>query len=167
MSSPVITQQDEEHGRPDEVAVLDDAEVDGDGDGPGGPSRADAAPRTRPRAPTTAEEIDSTISRPGAVRINVKGAFIVDHEAPTPRGAAPGSNGRSSPTGHHETSDIRLPNHTAVVSHVAIDVSTLFSSPFRLPSIHSLTLDENHRLVAPSPSWSTSPASPTRPSPAA
>lgn len=76
---------------------------------------------------TSTEEINNTIFRPGSVKINVKGAFIVDPDTSTP---APGStnnsqgNGRGSPT-HHETSDIRLPNHTAVVSHIAVDVRTL------------------------------------------
>ena len=70
----------------------------------------------RPKTATTTAEIDSTIIHPGSVKINVKGAFIVDQESTTPR------NGRGSPD-HHQTSDIRLPNHTAVVSHIAIDVS--------------------------------------------
>lgn len=78
--------------------------------------------RTRPRTMTSLDEIDHNLTRPGSVKINVKGAFIVDPDASTP---AAGSNGRTSgrvsPT-HHETSDIRLPNHTAVVSHIAVDV---------------------------------------------
>ncbi len=74
------------------------------------------APLVRPRTFTSTAEIDSTISHPGSVRINVKGAFIVDHESPTP------ITGRASPD-HHQTQDIRLPNHHAVVSHIAIDVS--------------------------------------------
>lgn len=69
----------------------------------------------RPKTATTTAEIDSTIIHPGSVKINVKGAFIVDQESTTPR------NGRGSPD-HHQTSDIRLPNHTAVVSHIAIDI---------------------------------------------
>jgi hypothetical protein len=51
---------------------------------------------------------------PGNVRINVQGAFIVDEEQPsTPR----------SEDYEHDPKDIRLPNHTAVVSHIALDVS--------------------------------------------
>ena len=58
---------------------------------------------------------DEKITRPGVVRINVTGAFIVDDGAATPQvmeddGAV------------HDTGDIRLPHHTAVVSHVAVDV---------------------------------------------
>ncbi|CRK31413.1 hypothetical protein BN1708_005417 [Verticillium longisporum] len=76
----------------------------------------------RPRTMTTTEEIDSTIIRPGSVRINVKGAFIVDPDSSSPKDpAAAAATGRISPT-HHETSDIRLPNHTAVVSHIAVDI---------------------------------------------
>ncbi|UNI24382.1 Pantothenate kinase [Purpureocillium takamizusanense] len=75
-----------------------------------------------PRMTMSTEEIDDTITRPGSVRINVKGAFIVDPDTrtPAPR-AAQGNGGRGSPT-HPETSDIRLPYHTAVVSHIAVDI---------------------------------------------
>ncbi|KZZ93295.1 pantothenate kinase [Moelleriella libera RCEF 2490] len=68
------------------------------------------------------EEIYNSIFRPGSVKINVKGAFIVDPDTSTPAAAARAQpNGQASPT-HHETSDIRLPNHTAVVSHIAVDI---------------------------------------------
>ena len=59
--------------------------------------------------------IHDTITRPGAVRINVKGAFIVDEGTVTPHVS-------DQDGAVHETSDIRLPHHTSVVSHVAIDV---------------------------------------------
>ncbi|KAK4161830.1 fumble-domain-containing protein [Cladorrhinum sp. PSN259] len=73
---------------------------------------------------TVTAEIDETLSRPGSVRINVEGAFIVDQEAGSPTSSDGGgsANGRSGSPGRHETSDIRLPNHTAVVSHIAIDI---------------------------------------------
>ena len=53
-----------------------------------------------------------------SVKINVEGAFIVDddsdkEEAPIPEHV------------HWERKDIRLPHHTDVVSHVAVDVRTL------------------------------------------
>src|SRR4051794_18060375 len=71
-------------------------------------------------------DLDTTLNHPGSVRINVKGAFIVDQGTTTPDS----SNGRGSPN-HHETKDIRLPNHTAVVSHIAIDVcSPYLPCPF-------------------------------------
>ena len=59
---------------------------------------------------------DDAIPRPRSVKINVTGAFITDEGTVTPllvdetRGAV------------HDSRDIRLPHHTAVVSHVAIDV---------------------------------------------
>ncbi|KAI1766769.1 fumble-domain-containing protein [Hypoxylon sp. FL1150] len=73
----------------------------------------------RPRTMTSTTEIDSTIIHPGSVRINVKGAFIVDtpEEPGTPAGVS-GTGGSS----YHETKDIRLPNHTAVISHIAVDI---------------------------------------------
>lgn len=91
---------------------------------PNGAGAGDARPTTehvgRPRTVTTTAEIDSTINHPGSVRINVKGAFIVDQNASSPTAAQ--FSGRASPD-HHQPQDIRLPNHTAVVSHIAIDVS--------------------------------------------
>ena len=53
---------------------------------------------------------------PAAVKINVEGAFIVDDEVN-------GMNGAGEDGVHYEHKDIRLPHHTAVVSHVAVDVS--------------------------------------------
>lgn len=83
----------------------------------------------RPRTATADTlEIDEALSHPGSVRINVKGAFIVDQDTATPTTPV----GRSGSPGRHETKDIRLPNHTAVVSHIAIDVRSrpgLFSLP--------------------------------------
>ena len=64
----------------------------------------------------TSTAVDSTIARPGAVRINVQGAFIVDDRAGSPQSL--------EVVGLvHESRDIRLPHHIAVVSHVAVDVS--------------------------------------------
>jgi type II pantothenate kinase len=72
---------------------------------------------TKPlRMRTDTAEIDSTIIHPGSVKINVKGAFIVDQESTSPASTS-SLNG-----GTHDTKDIRLPNHTAVVSHIAVDV---------------------------------------------
>ncbi|PHH86207.1 hypothetical protein CDD83_10577 [Cordyceps sp. RAO-2017] len=71
----------------------------------------------RPRTMTSTDEIDNTITRPGSVKINVKGAFIVD-----PDTSSPASGGDGGSPSHRETSDIRLPNHTAVVSHIAVDI---------------------------------------------
>ena len=66
---------------------------------------------------TNTADIDSTITHPGSVKINVKGAFIMDQDSGSPNGSYVTANG-----GSHDTKDIRLPNHTAVVSHIAVDV---------------------------------------------
>ena len=60
-------------------------------------------------------DIERTISRPGAVKINVAGAFIVDEGTLTP--SFHDENGVV-----HDSGDIRLPHHTGAVSHVAVDV---------------------------------------------
>lgn len=59
--------------------------------------------------------LDETILSPGAVKINVQGAFIVD-QVPTSTAYQPDDGAQ------HDTRDIRLPNHKAVVSHVALDI---------------------------------------------
>ncbi|KAL8953989.1 MAG: hypothetical protein Q9222_000199 [Ikaeria aurantiellina] len=61
-----------------------------------------------------ASTIDQTILSPGTVSINVQGAFIVDEDPSRP--TTPSDDGAL-----HDT-DIRLPNHKAVVSHVALDI---------------------------------------------
>lgn len=60
----------------------------------------------------------AAITNPGAVKINVEGAFIVDEE-PRSRSRSP----IEADGVHYESKDIRLPHHTGVVSHVAVDVS--------------------------------------------
>ncbi|KAI9778274.1 MAG: hypothetical protein M1839_008299 [Geoglossum umbratile] len=65
------------------------------------------------RRPTDTSAIDSTITHPGSVKINVLGAFIVNEEP---------SSIAARTASHHDTKDIRLPNHTAVVSHIAVDI---------------------------------------------
>lgn len=59
--------------------------------------------------------LDETILAPGAVKINVQGAFIADVDEGRQEGS--GEDGAQ-----HDTRDIRLPNHKAVVSHVALDI---------------------------------------------
>jgi type II pantothenate kinase len=74
------------------------------------------------------------IPHPGDVRINVQGAFIVDaDEEPT----TPGDVGSDfEEDGYqHDPKDIRLPNHKAVVSHIAVDVRIVPSSPNQPPTI--------------------------------
>ena len=103
-------------------------------DAPASPSSSSKPLRMR----TNTAEIDSTITHPGSVKINVTGAFIVDQDSSSPTNVNGSTNG-----GSHDTKDIRLPNHTAVVSHIAVDVCfyPLFST-IRLA-------DDNGRLEAP------------------
>ncbi|KAI0445810.1 fumble-domain-containing protein [Xylaria telfairii] len=93
-----------------ETAIAAGDDVDHHGEG-------NPRPRAMTSTATTTAEIDSTISHPGSVRINVKGAFIVDG---TEQPSTP-ANGYTNGS-YHEGKDIRLPNHTAVVSHIAVDI---------------------------------------------
>lgn len=69
------------------------------------------------RSEARAGRLDA-ITNPGAVKINVQGAFIVDEE-PQSRSKSP----VEADGVHYESKDIRLPHHTGIVSHVAVDVS--------------------------------------------
>ncbi|KAI9659942.1 MAG: hypothetical protein M1821_001294 [Bathelium mastoideum] len=69
----------------------------------------------RPRLAST--DIQTTIAHPGTIKINVEGAFIVDDGS-----ASPELEDGDEFECVHEDKDIRLPNHTAVVSHVAVDI---------------------------------------------
>lgn len=80
------------------------------------------------RARTNTAEIDSTIIHPGSVKINVTGAFIVDQDSASPKEL--NVNERN-----YDTQDIRLPNHTAVVSHIAVDVCTHSLPRFGIASL--------------------------------
>ena len=74
-----------------------------------------------------ATRLEKAITNPGTVKINVKGAFIVDED---PRSKSPVRLDGV----HYEGHDIRLPHHTGVVSHVAVDVSDPASFFFNAPS---------------------------------
>ena len=65
--------------------------------------------------PSSTDVVDDASIRPSITRINIDGAFIVDDGSATPEV----TEGDGS---IHDSNDIRLPHHTAVVSHVAIDV---------------------------------------------
>ncbi|PBP15791.1 pantothenate kinase [Diplocarpon rosae] len=77
-----------------------------------------ADPATSLRMRTNTAEINNTILHPGSVKINVEGAFIIDQDADS---ASPDRYSQLS-NGTYKTRDIRLPNHTAVVSHIAVDI---------------------------------------------
>lgn len=72
---------------------------------PSSPGGAEFANRVPQRPP-----------RPASVKINVEGAFIVNDETVTRNGG--------SEFVKWEQKDIRLPHHTDVVSHIAVDVSS-------------------------------------------
>ncbi|WPG99325.1 Hypothetical protein R9X50_00213800 [Acrodontium crateriforme] len=85
----------------------------------------------RRRVSSSATDMAAAISQPGSIEINVKGAYIIDHEDDDEgsHGSGSGSSSPSSDHGaadehspQHHKRDIRLPNHTAVVSHVAADI---------------------------------------------
>ncbi|WEW57455.1 pantothenate kinase [Emydomyces testavorans] len=64
------------------------------------------------------QRLREAILHPGSVKINVKGAFIVDEKPDQRNGVC--FDGRDGV--HYEHKDIRLPHHTDVVSHVAVDI---------------------------------------------
>ena len=93
---------------------------------PTAPIAAPAAAAPSNAEEATPHELPPRVPHPGTIKINVQGAFIVDDEEPSPILApVDGANPEESDgiEYQHDTKDIRLPNQTAVVSHVAIDVS--------------------------------------------
>lgn len=79
---------------------------------------------SRPSTPPQLAQLGDhdSIRHPPDVKINVEGAFIVDEETkPSPRLD-------SLDDYEHDGNDIRLPNHTAVVSHIAVDVRRLVTA---------------------------------------
>ena len=76
---------------------------------------SDLRPTRPPLQERKSSILDQTISAPGAVRINVQGAFIVDQ-------ADALEVSKREHGAEHYSKDIRLPNHKAVVSHVALDI---------------------------------------------
>lgn len=69
-----------------------------------------STPDTRPKF---ASRVPQAPPKPASVKINVEGAFIVNDET--------ARNGTSEFV-HWEQKDIRLPHHTDVVSHIAVDI---------------------------------------------
>ena len=86
-------------------------------------------------------EVDSTLLSPGIVKINVQGAYIVNED--------PSSPISSAQDGAQHDTDIRLPNHQGVVSHIALDVRI----GHLIEQLHPLM---SYRLEALSPSSFTS-----------
>ncbi|KAK5169443.1 uncharacterized protein LTR77_005419 [Saxophila tyrrhenica] len=78
----------------------------------------------RRRVSSSAIDMQSAIQQPGSIKINVEGAYIIDHEdEDSSHGSSPSSHTEGEEQSYqHHNRDIRLPNHTAVVSHVAADI---------------------------------------------
>lgn len=83
----------------------------------------------RRRISSSAADMRSTINQPGSIQLDVSGAYIIDHEDENSpeRSNGNGTSPDASQDGEeqayqHHNRDIRLPNHTAVVSHVAADI---------------------------------------------
>ena len=78
-----------------------------------------------PAASSTAGGLAKTVTNSTAlqnaldVRIDVKGAYIVDEENPNEEEE---EEWKDEEDYQHDSSDIRLPHHHNVVSHMAIDV---------------------------------------------
>lgn len=84
-------------------------------------------PALKKRRLSTSTDMQAAIAQPGSIKINVTGAYIIDHEdddqSPerSPTGSSTSETGEEQSFQHHKR-DIRLPNHTSVVSHVAADI---------------------------------------------
>lgn len=79
-----------------------------------------STPRNEPR-PGFATRVPRAPPRPASVKINVEGAFIVNE--PNEGNGCKNGNGVNGDYVRWEHKDIRLPHHTDVVSHIAVDVS--------------------------------------------
>jgi hypothetical protein len=93
---------------------------------------------------------------PSDVKINVEGAFIIDDDTPPTYSEA--RNGTAGEGVYFENKDIRLPHHTAVVSHVAVDVRKSPLCPSCLLFFILLTCKSadtlTNRSEVPWPRWS-------------
>lgn len=78
---------------------------------------------------------DARVSRvpplPTSVKINVEGAFIVDEEESESHSSEVNGHAANDHV-HWDKKDIVLPHHTDVVSHVAVDVSTVLMLCLRI-----------------------------------
>ncbi|KAF2760979.1 pantothenate kinase-like protein [Pseudovirgaria hyperparasitica] len=70
------------------------------------------------RRPTMVGDVEEKMIRPGQIRINLKGAYIVDDEG----SGTPSASSEEGSAMEVETKDIRLPNHLGGVSHIAVDI---------------------------------------------
>ncbi|KAF2226555.1 pantothenate kinase [Elsinoe ampelina] len=63
----------------------------------------------------------TAILEPGSIKINVSGAYITTSSPPSSGASSPTSSSEE-PAFEQDKRDIRLPNHTGLVSHVAADI---------------------------------------------
>ncbi|KAG8626451.1 hypothetical protein KVT40_005396 [Elsinoe batatas] len=82
---------------------------------------ASPRPSKRRRLSSTASEMATAILEPGSIKINVSGAYITTSSPPSSGASSPTSSGEE-PAFEQDKRDIRLPNHTGLVSHVAADI---------------------------------------------
>ncbi|KXS93485.1 hypothetical protein AC578_7529 [Pseudocercospora eumusae] len=82
-------------------------------------------PHSKKRRLSSSADMQQAIAQPGSIKINVTGAYIINHEdednSPDRSPTSSHSEGDEHSYQHHKR-DIRLPNHTATVSHVAADI---------------------------------------------
>ncbi|KAF4552299.1 Pantothenate kinase-like protein [Elsinoe fawcettii] len=94
------------------------------------PAPPNPRPTKRRRLSSTASEMATAILEPGSIKINVSGAYITTSSPPSSGASSPSSGGagvngapsEEEPAFEQDKRDIRLPNHTGLVSHVAADI---------------------------------------------
>lgn len=103
------------------------------------PAATAPATASSPQPPSKRRRVSSSaadlaLNLPQTIKINVSGAYIIDHHSDSPSPPSPSSSLdsenealntlHSSDNGgyEHDRRDIRLPNHESVVSHVAADI---------------------------------------------
>ncbi|KAK4619810.1 Pantothenate kinase [Fulvia fulva] len=82
-------------------------------------------PAMKKRRLSSSADMQQAIAQPGSIKINVTGAHIIDHEdgdSSPDRSPTSSQQEDEEHSFQHHKRDIRLPNHTAVVSHVAADI---------------------------------------------
>ncbi|KAK4971219.1 hypothetical protein LTR28_013430, partial [Elasticomyces elasticus] len=90
------------------------------------PAGAHQPPPKRRRISSSAADMQSTITHPGTIKIDVSDAYIVDNDISDPDSQSSNSNSPNDAPEEadyeHDKRSLRLPNHTSTVSHVAVDI---------------------------------------------
>jgi hypothetical protein len=103
--------------------------------------------------PATTQQIKPDLEHALDVRIDVKGAYIVEGQA---NGTPNKELGEYLEEYQQDSRDIRLPHQRSVVSHMAVDVSFCIHLLQEL-LMHTM-LRRNHRLAALSSKYVTGPS---------